>query len=105
MRRSLAMWTSITLFGWRQAIDLVPDVLCQQSSRDDLTLAAEQVLQDVEFPGGQVDRVARARHLSRDAIQFQIRNLHARDLAGLTSTKQAPGDGRGVSSKAKGLRR
>src|SRR5271166_7033814 len=57
----------------------IPDILEKHRPSHDLTRAAHEIFQQLEFPRQQIDRSPRAPHLPFDQIHIQVAGLQARD--------------------------
>src|SRR5271163_625696 len=64
--------------GLRQEFE-IPDILKQHRPSHDLTRAAHEILEQLEFPGQKIDRSSRAPYLPLDQIHIQVAGLQARD--------------------------
>ena len=72
LRRSLAMWTSMTLSSGVDRGGFLPHVARQGLPRDDLPLVPEQVLQQLELADRELDRAAAAGDLPLDEVHLEV---------------------------------
>src|SRR2546428_32110 len=75
--------------GW-----LFPDIAAQHLARYELPMMAQQVLEEVELAGRELDRPASPRHASADQIHLEVGRLQPEDLIGPTPTEQGTNAGK-----------
>ena len=75
------------------ASGFLPDIAGQHFTRDNAALIGKEVLEQVEFPRGQLQGLAAADHAVAGGIHFQVGEFEAKAHIGLATTEQNAGAG------------
>src|SRR2546426_12766626 len=66
---------------------LLPDIAGQHLPRDELLMMTQQVLQEIELAGRELDRPASSRYPSAGQIHLEVGRLQPQDLVGPTAAQ------------------
>src|SRR5262249_32672971 len=68
------------IVDWCRPSRLFPDLSREHFARDEVTLMAEQILEELELATGEVERPVTANRPPRDDIELQVRDFQAKDV-------------------------